>query len=228
MRAMILAAGRGERMRPLTDNCPKPLLNLAGKKLIEYHLFALQKAGIKDVIINHAWMGDKIESYLEYGERYNLTISYSPEQQALETAGGIIQALPLLIKEEEQFLVINGDIFTDYDFSILVNHNLNAKAHLVMVNNPRHHLAGDFYLDNGFLSAVKQKDEKKLKYTFSGIGLYHASFFDGLNLGKMALAPILKQAMLSRDVSGELHQGLWVDVGTPKRLQQLERLILDK
>lgn len=218
---MILAAGRGERMRPMTDNCPKPLLKVAGRALIEYHLLALKKAGLREIVINHAWLGEKIEHYLGDGQQYGLSITYSPELDALETAGGIIQALPLLVDNNtEQFLVINGDIFTDYNFSQLVEKKLTSKAHLVMVKNPEHHLEGDFSLSEGILSTSLQASTKK--YTFSGIGFYHADFFAGLKQGKKALAPLLKKAMLAGDVSGELYQGLWTDVGTPERLQQLE------
>jgi N-acetyl-alpha-D-muramate 1-phosphate uridylyltransferase len=238
MKAMILAAGRGERMRPLTDTCPKPLLKIADKALIEYHLLALQKAGFKEIVINHAWLGEKIEHFLGDGQQYGLSICYSPEQQALETAGGIIQALPKLlvdnntndrtiVKEEQTFLVINGDIFTDYNFSSLINKKITAKAHLIMVRNPPQHPCGDFYLTNGKLfdkKDHKQSTQQSDKYTFSGIGLYRASFFAGLTQGRRALAPLLKQAMFNEEISGELHQGLWADVGTPKRLEELQTL----
>ncbi|MFK5984945.1 MAG: nucleotidyltransferase family protein [Pseudomonadota bacterium] len=224
MRAMILAAGRGERMRPLTDKCPKPLLKVSGKALIEYHLVALQKAGITEVVINHAWLGEKIEASLGDGARYGLSIFYSPENNALETAGGIIQALPLLVSDEEQdFLVINGDIYSNYDLRLLLKQKFSSKAHLVLVNNPLHHPQGDFFLSNGYLSTLNARQTStQEKYTFSGISLYKAEFFAGLTQGERALAPLLKQAMLTGHVSGELYQGLWTDVGTPERLQQLE------
>jgi len=236
MKAMILAAGRGERMRPLTDTCPKTLLKIADKALIEYHLLALQKAGIKQVIINHAWLGEKIEHFLGDGHQYGLSICYSPEQQALETAGGIIQVLPKLLidkssnepsttEQDQTFLVINGDIFTDYNFSSLINKKITTQAHLIMVNNPPQHAHGDFYLRNGKLYSEKdnmQSAQQTDKYTFSGIGLYRASLFAGLAPGRRALGPLLKQAMLNGQISGELHQGLWADVGTPKRLEELQ------
>jgi len=233
---MILAAGRGERMRPLTDRCPKPLLKIADTALIEYHLIALQQAGIKEIVINHAWLGNKIEDFLGSGHKYGLSISYSPEQSALETAGGIIQALPKLIDNnqssdnpnsyvQQQFLVVNGDIFTDYNFSSLLGKNITSKAHLIMVKNPLHHPQGDFYLSNNKLFEQNNNSlsqQQSHKYTFSGIGLYHASLFTGLKEGKRALAPLLKQAMKSAEVSGELHHGLWTDVGTPQRLAELQ------
>ncbi|MFK5893126.1 MAG: nucleotidyltransferase family protein [Pseudomonadota bacterium] len=225
MKAIILAAGRGERMRPLTDNCPKPLLKVANKALIEYHLIALQKSGITEVVINHAWLGSKIEHFLASGQQYGLSICYSAEQQALETAGGIIQALPLLTSKgslQERFLVVNGDIFTDYNFKLLLAQKLTSKAHLIMVNNPDHHPEGDFCLSNGRIIEEKLNKMNVNKYTFSGIGIYQASFFDGLTTGKRALAPLLRQAIKAGDVSGELYQGLWTDVGTPQRLQQLD------
>lgn len=229
MKAIILAAGRGERMRPLTDMCPKPLLKIAGKALIEYHLMALQKAGIKEVVINHAWLGKKIEKFLGDGQQYGLSICYSPEQRALETAGGIIQALAKLYdKSQQQFLVVNGDIFTDYNFSSLLRKKITTKAHLIMVNNPEHHSEGDFYLCNGKLFDQNKNItlQKQLnKYTYSGIGLYQADFFTGLKKGKRALAPLLKQAMLEGEVSGELYQGLWTDVGTPQRLKELQEIV---
>jgi len=234
MKAMILAAGRGERMRPLTDTCPKPLLKIADKALIEYHLIALKKAGIKDVIINHAWLGTKIEAYLGNGQQYGLSISYSPEQQALETAGGIIQALPQLLaknssdtsENQTQFLVVNGDIFTNFDYSLLLNKTITAKAHLVMVNNPLHHPQGDFYLSNAkLLDQISNEQSQQLtdRYTFSGIGVYQACFFADLVQGKRALAPLLRKAMQNEEVSGELYQGDWADIGTPERLKELER-----
>jgi MurNAc alpha-1-phosphate uridylyltransferase len=238
MKAMILAAGRGERMRPLTDTCPKPLLKVANKTLIEYQLIKLQQAGIKEVVINHAWLGNKIEDFLGNGQQYGLSISYSPEHNALETAGGIIQALPKLIEdihdkndsvtyEQQQFLVVNGDIFTDYNFSSLLRKKITSKAHLVMVKNPQHHPDGDFYLSNKkLLDQNKNTNSAGLikKYTFSGIGLYKASLFSGLQQGKRALAPLLRQAMKNGEVSGELYLGLWSDIGTPERLKELKEI----
>ncbi len=212
---MILAAGRGERMRPLTDNLPKPLLKVAGKMLIEYHLEKLKAAQITEVVINHAWLGEKIEQALGDGTRYGLTIHYSPEVEALETAGGIINALPLLGNSE--FIVINGDIFCDYELSSLPS-SLSGLAHLLLVENPEHHLEGDFALTNSGL--LEQTGENK--QTFSGIGVYHADLFKDYPRGKLALAPILRKAMDQQQVTGEFYQGIWHDVGTPERLSELE------
>ena len=215
MKAMILAAGRGERLRPLTDSTPKPLLKVGEKSLIEYHLYKLEKAGIKEVIINTAWLGEQIQQSLGKGEKYNLSIQYSDEgDQALETAGGIIKALPLL--GNEPFLIINGDIFTDYDFKQLLNIELNGEAHLIMVENPDHNIKGDFALKNNLLENAGDS-----LYTYSGIGIYTKQFFAGYPEGVTALAPILKEKIAQQKVSGELFQNAWTDVGTKERLQQL-------
>lgn len=220
MKAMILAAGRGERMRPLTDSLPKPLLKVGGKMLIEYHLQKLKAAQVTDVIINHAWLGEKIEHALADGSRYGLNISYSAEAEALETAGGIVNALPLLRgvnDETEPFIVINGDIFCDYDITNLPS-SLSGLAHLVLVNNPDHHPEGDFALTD---SAVVEQTGKT-KYTFSGIGVYHPDLFKAYKNGKLALAPVLRTAMEKKQVTGELYQGIWHDIGTPERLNELD------
>ena len=215
MRAMILAAGRGERMRPLTDHTPKPLLEVGGKALIEYHLAALQQAGVNDVIINHAWLGEQIESRLGNGEQYGLRIEYSAEiPEALETAGGIIQALPRL--GSEPFIVINGDIWCDYPLQQLPRHP-EGLAHLVMVDNPPHNPQGDFCLSRGSLQA-----EGESKLTYSGIGVYHPQLFAGLAPGIRPLAPLLKEAMAAGQVRGEHYRGRWYDIGTPERLTGLD------
>ena len=215
MKAMILAAGRGERLRPLTDSTPKPLLKVGEKCLIEYHLFKLAQTDINEVIINTAWLGDQIQQTLGNGEKYGLTIHYSNEGgQALETAGGIIKALPLL--GDEPFLIINGDIFTDYDFKQLTKLKLDGEAHLVMVKNPDHNHKGDFVLDDGLL-----KNTGESLYTYSGIGIYTKQFFAGYPEGITALAPILKEKIAQQKVSGELYTDAWTDVGTVERLQQL-------
>lgn len=209
-------------MRPLTDTTPKPLLQVAGKSLIEYHIEALVKAGINELVINHAWLGDKIEAQLGTGERYGANICYSHEQQALETAGGIIKALPLLGKDA--FIVVNGDVFTDYSFTQLASVPDNRPAHLVLVNNPKHNPAGDFYcLQHQVYDELPPDSQhnKTVRYTFSGIARYHPEFFNGLNEGKQALAPILRAAIKKNQVSGEVHQGQWLDIGTPERLQEL-------
>ena len=212
---MILAAGRGERMRPLTDNLPKPLLKVGGKMLIEYHLEKLNAAQITDVIINHAWLGEKIEQALGDGTKYGLNIHYSSEDEALETAGGIINALPLLGREA--FIVINGDIYCDYDISNLPA-SLSGLAYLVMVNNPLHNPEGDFLLTKS--GVIEPAGEKKL--TFSGIGVYHPDLFKDYPGGKLALAPVLRKAMDQNKVKGEFYQGIWHDIGTPERLNELD------
>ena len=216
MKAMILAAGRGERMRPLTDHIPKPLLEVGGKALIEHHLLALQQSGIKDVIINHAWLGEQIEARLGNGDQYGLRIQYSPEvPAALETAGGIVQALPRL--GMEPFIVINGDIWCDYPIQKLP-YQLEGLAYLVMVSNPPHNPQGDFYL----ASDGQLQVEGQPKLTYSGIGVYHPRLFAGLEPGVRPLAPLLKSAMAEGLVSGEHYEGRWWDIGTPQRLHELD------
>ncbi|MDG1751019.1 MAG: nucleotidyltransferase family protein [Thalassotalea sp.] len=242
MKAMILAAGRGERMRPLTDHCPKPLLKIAGIPLIEYHITKLAKIGVTDIVINLAWLGESIVEYLQSGEKLGVNIHYSWEKKgALETAGGIIKALPYLTQNNEPFLVVNGDIYIDYDFSTLPLLNENQEAHLWLVKNPPHNLSGDFYLSDGFVmnkSVIEANAENetadttgliKKCFTFSGIGLYKPSLFQKyLNKKVMPLAPILKAAMETQQVTGELLTGLWTDVGTPERLKQLNENIQGK
>jgi len=219
MKAMILAAGKGERMRPLTLHTPKPLVQAAGKPLIEYHLEALARAGFTEVVINHAWLGEQIEAHLGDGQRFGLSIRYSPEGEPLETGGGIFKALPLL--GNEPFLLVNGDIWTDYDFAGL-RAPLDGLAHLVLVDNPGHHGRGDFRLLDG---RVVDGDDAPGTLTFSGISVLHPALFDGCQPGAFKLAPLLRQAMAEGRVSGERHSGLWVDVGTLERLAAVERLI---
>ena len=220
MKAMILAAGRGERMRPLTDHTPKPLLCVGGKPLIVWHLEALAKAGFKEIVINHAHLGQQIEASLGDGSQWGLQIQYSPEKTALETAGGIANALPLL--GDAPFLVVNGDIFADVDFSALALTSPNL-AHLVMVNNPPQHAAGDFALAGGKLHADGAE-----KLTFSGVGVYQPALFAGIVRGQPAkLAPLLKTAMAQRLVSATHHLGQWHDIGTPERLQALDSQLLN-
>lgn len=222
MKAMILAAGRGERLRPLTDSTPKPLLKVGEKSLIEYHLEKLARADFKEVVINTAWLGEKIQQALGSGEKYGLNIFYSDEgDQALETAGGIIKALPLL--GDEAFLIINGDIFTDYDFNKLQTLKIKSEAHLIMVENPEHNVKGDFALSNGYL-----ENSGESLYTYSGIGIYTKQFFAGYPEGIRALAPILKEKIAAQKVSGELFKKAWADVGTIERLQQLNNPITIK
>jgi len=220
MKAMILAAGRGERMRPLTDHTPKPLLKVGGKPLIAWHLERLAKAGFTDVVINHAHLGEQIEAALGDGSQWQLNIQYSPEKTALETAGGIANAMPML--GAGPFLVVNGDVFTDIDFAGLHLHEPNL-AHLVMVGNPPQHPAGDFALTD-----EKIMPEGGEKLTFSGIGVYHPSLFADVVRGSAAkLAPLLKAAMAQGLVSGSHHQGAWYDIGTPERLHALDSQLLN-
>ncbi|MBI4988414.1 MAG: nucleotidyltransferase family protein [Rhodocyclales bacterium] len=224
MRAMILAAGRGERMRPLTDETPKPLLRAGGKPLIVWHIEALVRAGIRDIVINHAHLGRLIEAALGDGARFGAAIRYSPEGEALETAGGIANALPLL--GSEPFMAINGDIACDFDYARLAElartlPDRHLQAHLVLVPNPPQHPRGDFALRDDRVS-----DAGEPKLTFSGIGLYSPALFAGIVRGaKAKLAPLLRAAMGEGAVSGELHAGRWMDVGTPERLAELDRLL---
>lgn len=217
---MILAAGRGERMRPLTDATPKPLLPVGGKPLIAWHIERLAAAGITELVINHAHLGERIEQALEDGARWGVRIAYSAEGEALETAGGIAKALPLL--GSAPFLVVNGDIFCDYDFrraaALAADLPEATLAHLVLVANPDHHPSGDFALQGSRVAA-----EGAPRFTFSGIGLYRPALFRDIVPGtKAQLAPLLRRAMAEDRVSGELHPGRWVDVGTPQRLAELD------
>lgn len=219
MRAMILAAGRGERMRPLTDTIPKPLLKAKGRCLIEYHLENLVTAGFTQIVINHAYLGTQIEQTLGNGERYGAQLQYSVEgDQALETGGGIFKALPLL--GTAPFLVVNGDIWCDYPLAQLQDHQLGGLAHLVLVDNPDHHPHGDFYLDRHH---IYQQGSPSL--TFSGIGIYHPNLFKYCQAGRFSLVPLLIKAMQNKQVTGEHYPGKWLDVGTPARLQQLEQFL---
>lgn len=218
MKAMILAAGKGERLRPLTLHTPKPLVRAGGVPLIEYHLRALAAAGFTEVVINHAWLGQQIEDHLGDGSRFGLSIVYSPEGEPLETGGGIFQALPLL--GVEPFLVVNGDIWTDYDFSRLCQ-PLAGLAHLVLVDNPAHHPGGDFALQAGAVSDTADG----ARFTYSGIAVLHPALFAGCSAGAFKLAPLLRQAMAGGKVSGERFTGHWVDVGTHERLAEVEALV---
>ena len=215
MKAMILAAGRGERMRPLTDHTPKPLLQTAGKPIIEYTILQLAAAGFTDMVINTAHLGEQLPATLGNGERWGVNIRYSHEgKQALETAGGIIHALPLL--GDEPFLVVSGDIATDFDFAKLRKRPL-AMMHLVLINNPPHHAEGDFHLaENGQLSSNPSP-----KLTFSGIGIYHPDLFRHQPAGIRKLRPLIEAAILKNQVSGEHFTGFWMDIGTPERLRAL-------
>jgi MurNAc alpha-1-phosphate uridylyltransferase len=217
---MILAAGRGERMRPLTDRTPKSMLQVGGKALIFRHLEKLAAAGFGTVVINHAHLGGQIESAVGDGSRWNLTIQFSPEAQALETAGGIRNALPLL--REQVFAVVNADVYSDYDYARLSRaiRQMQAAtlAHLVLVDNPPHHPQGDFSLE-GYLVRTGAKN----LLTFSGIGAYRAALFDPVAPGaKYPLAPLLREQMTLGRITGEHFRGEWDDIGTPQRLADLE------
>lgn len=201
-------------MRPLTDHTPKPLLRVGGKRLIEYHLEALSAAGIVEVVINHAHLGEQIEAALGSGEHYGLQISYSHEPTALETGGGIHKALPQL--GSEPFLVINGDVWSDYPLQRLPQ-QLDGLAHLVLVDNPEHNPNGDF-----LLSANRVTDGEGERFTFSGIGIYHPDLFASCQGGAFPLAPLLREAMAAERVGGEYYEGRWLDIGTPQRLSQLD------
>ncbi len=221
MKAMILAAGKGERMRPLTLTTPKPLLTAGGKPLIVHHLERLHAAGFRNVVINHAWLGEQIESALGTGEDFGLSIQYSREGEPLETAGGIVRALPQLTSADcDWFLVINGDIWCDFPLSELAP-AADCDALLVLTRNPEHHPAGDFQLHTD--GTVTEDGPDKL--TFTGISLLHRRLFQGLNDQSGKLGPVLRQAMGDQRVRGVEHRGQWVDVGTPERLQALDQTL---
>jgi N-acetyl-alpha-D-muramate 1-phosphate uridylyltransferase len=221
MRAMLLAAGRGERMRPLTDTTPKPLLRIGGQMLIEHHIHALAQAGITRLVINHAWLGSQIERALGNGAAYGVQIEYSPEGEAgLDTGGGILCALPRL--GAEPFLVVNADIWTDYDFSMLPCEP-DDLVHLVMVDNPVHHPQGDFSLVAGRLA-----QHGPMMLTFSGIGVYRPELFAGCTECVFPLAPLLRQAMDDGQASGEYYPGTWFDIGTPERLADVNEILINR
>ena len=220
---MLLAAGRGERMRPLTDHTPKPLLLVGGKPLIEWHIERLARAGVTELVINHAHLGEQIIQRLADGKKFGVRIQYSAETTALETAGGIAYAMHLL--GDAPFAVINADIYCEYDFTQLISHADKLKsngdlAHLVLVNNPEQHPNGDFGLHDG------RVNDTAPRLTFSGIGIYHPALFQAIKPGEIApLAPLLRAQIALHKVSGEHYQGRWVDVGTPQRLQQLDNVL---
>ena len=218
MKAMILAAGRGERMRPLTDHTPKPLLKAGGRALIEHTIDGLVAGGISEMIVNTAHLGEQVEQYLGDGARYGASIRYSLEGEALETGGGIFRALPLL--GDEPFLVVNGDIATDFNFASLRERKIDL-AHLVLVANPKHHPQGDFGLAEGL--ALDGGDPR---YTFCGIGVYRPELFAACNPGRFALAPLLRKAMVTEQVSAEFYPGFWMDIGTVERLQAFDQYLL--
>lgn len=220
MKAMILAAGRGERMRPLTDTTPKPLLPVAGRPLIVHLIEALVRASFSELVINHSYLGDRIEEAIGDGSRYGARICYSAEVEgALETGGGIYRALPLL---GDVFLVVNGDVWTDYPFARL-REPRDELAHLVLVDNPAHHPHGDFAL-----SADAVRTEGGPRFTFAGIAAYRAALFAGCAPGRFPLAPLLRHAIEAGEVTGEHYRGRWVDVGTPERLHALENSLANR
>ncbi|MFM0069968.1 nucleotidyltransferase family protein [Paraburkholderia sediminicola] len=228
-KAMIFAAGRGERMRPLTDTCPKPLLEVGGKPLIVWQIERLARAGFQTIVINHAWLGEQIEAALGDGSIWGVQLRYSAEHEALETAGGIVQALPLLEDEgaSEVFVAVSGDVYADFDYAAL-----NARAetlaalrepgmHLVMVPNPAFHPNGDFGLVGGMLSLETQP-----RFTFGNIGLYDTRMFRDLPRGaRRALTPYYRETIANGFASGELYEGLWENVGTPAQLQALDQRV---
>ncbi|MFA5678424.1 MAG: nucleotidyltransferase family protein [Pseudomonas sp.] len=220
MKAMILAAGKGERMRPLTLHTPKPLLPVGGKPLIQWHMEALQRAGFRQLVINHAWLGEQIEAAFADGTQLGVKISWSAEEQPLETAGGIKRALPLL--GTSPFVLVNGDIWSDFDFAQL-RLPVAKLAHLVLVDNPPFKQGGDFLLNAGSV-ANPQAHEQAQALTYSGIALLSPELFAGLEDGPQPLAPLLRAAAQRGLVSGEHYAGRWIDVGTPERLQQADRL----
>ena len=213
VKAMILAAGRGERMRPLTDTTPKPLLKIDDYCLIEHHIFNLKAAGFTDIVINTAWLAEKIHKKLGDGNQYGVNIQYSDEIDALETGGGIKNALNVI--SDEIFLVVNGDVWCDYDYSKLPALKEDNLAHLVLVDNPVHNKEGDFSIQENKLS-----NQPENKLTFSGIGLYRAVFFKQKE-NKFPLAPLLRLAADENKISAEYFSGVWIDIGTPERLEQL-------
>jgi len=222
MKAMILAAGFGSRMQPLTNHMPKPLLEVGGKSLIVWHLERLKRCGFKEVVINVAWKGDKLISALGTGEQFGLSIQYSDEQKegGLETAGGIVKALPIL--GNEPFLVVSGDVWCDYEFQTVSPIKQGDLCHLVLVDNPPHHVSGDFQLSK---KRISTDGEKKL--TFSGIGYYDPKAFERLDYGKLPLLPVFLEMMKKGVVSGEKHSGEWQDIGTPERLATLDQALLE-
>lgn len=222
MRAMILAAGLGTRMRPLTLTTPKPLLPVNGQPLISYHLARLARAGVRQVVINHAWLGEQIEAYVGDGSAWQLQVSYSAENPALETGGGIFQALDVLAPDGEPFLVINGDVLTDFPLQRLCARQ-PARGHLVMVPNPPFHPEGDFALA---ADGTLMVEPAMPRYTFAGLSVLNPALFAGCRPGAFPLAPLLQAALAQGQLSGELYQGCWIDVGTPERLHQAEQSLL--
>ena len=216
MKAMILAAGYGKRMLPLTEKLPKPLLNVQGRTLVEHHLHNLARAGFQDVVINLGHLGHMIEDAIGDGSRYGLRVQFSPEgPDPLETGGGMIKALPLL--GVDPFIIVNADIFCDYDFSIIPPLDDQSDAHLVLVDTPSYKANGDFSLCDGYVV-----DNAEPALTYSGIALYHPRILDGAKVERFSIIPRLRQAITDGRVSGSYHTGMWSDVGTPDRLLELQ------
>ncbi|MDR6374837.1 N-acetylmuramate alpha-1-phosphate uridylyltransferase MurU [Paraburkholderia caledonica] len=231
-KAMIFAAGRGERMRPLTDACPKPLLEVGGKPLIVWQIERLARSGYETIVINHAWLGEQIEAALGDGSRWHVQLRYSPEQEALETAGGIVNALPLIEDNgvSEVFLAVSGDVYADFDYCALNAHAQAMKSlaepgmHLVMVPNPAFHPNGDFALTDGVLSL-----DAEPRFTFGNIGLYDTRMFRDLPRGtRRALKPYYRETIARGLATGELYEGLWENVGTPAQLQALNQRLVER
>lgn len=223
MKAMILAAGLGNRMRPLTLHTPKPLLEVGGKPLIVWHIEKLAAIGVSEIVINTAWLGEKLAQALGDGSQFGIKILWSHEGEGLETAGGIINALPLL--GDEPFILVNGDVWTTMDFAPLLNVELGENlAHLVLVQNPEQHPNGDFTLADGKAYTFDQQISGE-NLTFSGVSVIHPKMFAGLEAGKRPLAPLLKAAMLENKIAASKLTGIWVDVGTPERLNALDLMI---
>ncbi len=213
---MLLAAGRGERLRPITDTLPKPLVAIAGKPLIVYHLEALVRAEVRDVVINLSWLGEKIRATLGDGSRYGVRITYSEEGPVpLETGGGIHRALPLL--GSDPFLVVNSDVWTDVDFGRLLALEEGAEARLLLAPNPPHHARGDFGVE-GDLVVERAAD----RFTYTGIGVYRPELFAGCAPGRFPLLPLLQRAIAARRLRGEVYRGEWLDIGSPERLAWLD------
>ena len=220
MKVMILAAGLGERMRPLTEHTPKALLEVGGTPLVAHHIYRLAAAGYDELVINVSHLGDQIVEYCGNGSRWGVSIAYSKEDSPLETAGGIIKALPML--GGSPFLVVNGDVWIDYPFAQLAAYSLRTdeNAHLVMVPNPPQHPAGDFQLSND--NWIETLAPNAIGFTYSGVGLYSQAFFDDTAPGKAPLRPLMDAAIRLRRLGGEIYRGPWEDVGTPERLRDLD------
>lgn len=219
MKAMILAAGQGKRLRPLTETLPKPLIKVGENRLIENHLYALAKAGVSDVMVNYSYLGDLFKQYLGDGGTYGVNIHYSEEPEGgLETGGGLLKVLPFF--EGEPFIVINGDILTDYAFENLPLPK-TTDAHIVLAPNPEHNPGGDFPAER-----LGVEDEQG-HYTYSGMGVYTPAFFQGANSERFPLRPLLTKAAEEGRLSGEVYKGFWLDIGTPERLEHAQQKVLN-